>query len=261
MDYLEKFKASLESKKTNQHTITRYLSDINNFQTWLEVIYGEQGRNPIQVTGLDLASYKTYLVITEDSRPAGVNRALSSLCAFLDWCKSQGYIGDNPGIDIPKVKPVMIPSKVLIDKDYNKLMREVYQSDDARDIALIELMIGAGLRIGEVAALTLHDIITTDRKGLVIVRNDEGDKLRQVRLNRDIRKAINSYLVERPVCSSEALFINQKGGPFSANDIWTVFKKYGLSIGEATPHSLRHTHRTQLIRKPNIEFSTVRNLM
>jgi site-specific recombinase XerD len=240
MDYLEMFKASLESKAISQHTITSQLSEVKHFQTWLEVIYGEQGLNPARVTGLDIASYKTYLVITEARKPAGVNRALSSLGAFLEWSKCQGYIADNPAVDIPKVKPVMLPAKVWIDKDYNKLMREVYQSNDTRDIALIELMIGAGLQIAEVAALTIHDIITTDRKGLVTVRNGQGDKFKQVPLNHDIRKAINSYLVERPVCSSEALFINQKGGSLSAHDIWKIVKKYGLSIGEITPHHLRH---------------------
>ena len=75
-------------------------------------------------------------------------------------------------------------------------MREVYQSNVTRDIALIELMIGARLRIGEVAALTIM-----------------------------------------------------------------VLKKYGLAIGKVTPHSLRHTHMTQLIHKPNLEFSPARNLM
>jgi integrase/recombinase XerD len=262
MDYLEKFKTSLEAKKTDQHTITVCLSDIKHFQTWLWAIYNKQELNPSSITGLDIASYKTNLVITEDRKPAGVNRSLSSLCAFLDWSKSQGYITDNPVINIPKVKPIMTPAKTLIDKDYNKLMREVYQSNDNRDIALIELMVGAGLRIGELTALTIHDIIATDRKGLVTVRNSERTIYRQVRLNKDIRKAINSYLVERPICSSEALFINQKGKPFSANNIWRVLKKYGLSIGEITPHSLRHTHSSQqLIRKTNIEFSTVRTLM
>jgi integrase/recombinase XerD len=252
MDYLKMYIAALASEKTNQTTITCYLSDLKHFQAWLEIIYGEPSLNPTNITGLDIASYRSHLLITVEKKPAEINRALSSLGKFLDWSKDQGYIADNPVVDIPKVKPLTISAKILIDKDYNQLMRAVYQSNDTRDIALIELLVGAGLRIGEVAALSIHDVITTDRMGLITIRNDESGKLKQVPLKGSIRKAINSYLVERPVCSSETLFISQKGRPFSTQDIGSVLKKYGLSVGEVTPHRLRNTHKTQLFRKPNI---------
>lgn len=119
------------------------------------------------------------------------------------------------------------------------------------------MMLQAGLRIGEVASLTVGDIHVSDRKGSVEIRQGKGSKYRLVPLNSDIRKAVLKYLDVRPNVG-EALFASQKGGGLTSNAIWKVVKKYGEAAGipEVTPHALRHTFGTSLIRKHGVDLVT-----
>jgi integrase/recombinase XerD len=73
---------------------------------------------------------------------------------------------------------------------------------------------------------------------------------------------IQEYLEVRPNIG-EALFISQKGGRLTSNAIWKVVKKYGNKVGidDLTPHSLRHTFGTMLIRKHKVDLVTTAALM
>lgn len=262
MTYTEEFRSSLQDQNKSKHTIKSYLSDLKQFEIWLKGTYGEVELKPAIVTKLDIAHYKTYMLTVGQRKPSGVNRALSSIVSFCDWSKLKGYIPENPAAEIPWAKQVKNPPKSLSELEQNRLLREVYKSCNKRDIAIFELMVGAGLRIGEVESLNLSDIQINDRKGMVIVRQGKGQKYREVPLNKDIRKAIQEYLEVRTNIG-EPLFISQKGGRLTSNAIWKVIKKYGNKVGlaELTPHSLRHTFGTMLIRKHKVDLVTTAALM
>jgi site-specific recombinase XerD len=123
-------------------------------------------------------------------------------------------------------------------------------------------MVGAGLRIGEVEALDVSDLRVSDRKGSVTVRQGKGSKYRQVPLNKDVREALLAYLEVRRDCG-EALFTSQKGGRLTSNAIWKVVKKNGEAAGveELTPHALRHTFATNLVRKHGVDIVTAAALL
>jgi len=183
-------------------------------------------------------------------------------CKFCDWAKSKDYIQENPAAEISWAKQVKNSPKSLNELEQNRLLREVYKSSNKRDIAIVELMVSAGLRIGEVESLNLSDIQIKDRKGMVTVREGKGQKYREVPLNKDIRKAVQEYFEVRQNIG-EALFISQKGGRLTSNAIWKVVKKYGNKVGlsDLTPHSLRHTFGTMLIRKHKVDIVTIAALM
>lgn len=262
MTYTEEFVSYLRDHDKSKYTIKSYLSDLKQFEIWLKGTYGEVEFKPINITKLDVAHYKTHMLTVGQRKPSGVNRALSSIVAFSDWAKLRGYIQENPATEIPWAKQIKNPPKSLSELEQNRLLREVYKSGNKRDIAMVELMIGAGLRIGEVESLNLSDIQISDRKGMVIVREGKGQKYREVPLNKDIRKAIQEYMEVRPN-GGEALFISQKGGRLTSNAIWKVIKKYGNRVGltDLTPHSLRHTFGTMLIRKHKVDIVTTAALM
>lgn len=264
MDYLHKFISSLEKEGKSKHTIKAYSSDLKQFRTWLAATYGEEEFTPSSITRLDVTSYRSYLLTVAHRKPSGINRALSSITAFCSWAQRQGYITENPADGIPQAKQVKAPPKALEDKDLNRLLRTAYKAGKKRNIAIMELMVGAGLRIGEVEALNIHDVKITDRKGTVEIRHGKGSKYRTVPLNKDVRKAIQDYLEEgRPDDDSPSLFISQKGGRLTSNAIWKVIKKYAKEAGlpDITPHSLRHTFGTNLIRKHGVDIVTTATLM
>jgi site-specific recombinase XerD len=117
------------------------------------------------------------------------------------------------------------------------------------------LLSNTGLRVGELAQLTLGDIELSLRKGLVTVRSGKRVKYRQVPLNVDARRALEEYLPVRPSGEGECLFIGQRGGGLTPPAIWRVVKRYGKHAGLAiSPHTLRHTFGTRLARSKDVDL-------
>lgn len=262
MNYIHDFERSLREAGKSPNTIKAYLSDLQQFALWLKGTYGEAELTPTVITKLDVTHYRTHMMTVLKRKPAGVNRALSSISAFCEWAVGAGHALVNPAAQVPQAQQVKAPPKALNEQDQNRLLRTVYKGGNSRDIAIIELMVGAGLRIGEVAALGLEDVEVSERKGVVTVRQGKGAKYRQVPLNKDVRKAIQEYLSVRPA-AGEALFVSQKGGGLTANAMWKTVKKYGDQAGltDLTPHALRHTFGTRLIRKHGVDIVTTAALM
>lgn len=262
MDTLQHFEQSLKESGKSPHTIKAYLSDLRQFSEWLKGTYGEDEPLPRSITRLDVSQYKSYMLGVTHRKPSGINRALASISAYCEWACTTGYLTDNPASHVAQAQQVKTPPKSISEQELNRLYRSVYKGGKCRDIAIIELMAGAGLRVGEVESLNLTDIQIGERKGFVDVRQGKGAKYRRVPLNTDTRKALIDYIQVRPK-EEEALFVSQKGGRLTANAIWKTVKKYGNLAGldDLSPHSLRHTFGTQLIRKHGVDIVTAATLM
>lgn len=263
---IAEFESSLIEAGKSKHTIKAYISDLNQFENWIKGTYGETELSPASITKLDVTHYRTYMMTVAKRKPSGINRSLSSISAYCDWAIENGLIENNPVSNVPQAQQIKTPPKSLNEQDLNRFLRAVYKENNKRDIAIIELMIGAGLRIGEVESLNASDIEVSERKGVVIVRQGKGGKYRQVPLNKDIRNALKDYLEERSntdKATNEALFVSQKGGGLTSNAIWKLIKKYADKAGlsDITPHSLRHTFGTRLLRKYGTDIVTVAALM
>lgn len=120
-----------------------------------------------------------------------------------------------------------------------------------RDRALVRLLLAAGLRLSEAAALRLADVEIKPRSGSVTVRSGKGNKRRVVPLNADARKALGEWLeISRSARNDEeALFLSQKGGALSgramAEAVATLGGKAGLE--GLHPHILRHSCAKNLV--------------
>ena len=262
MSYMELFGNFLHNQNKSKHTMKSYLSDMKQFLIWRENSSGDVEFTPSMITRLDIVQYKNHMLTVAGRKSSGVNRALSAIVAFCAWARMEGYTQENPAVIISWTKPVKNPPKSLSEPEQELLLQEIHRSGNRRDIAMVQLMMGAGLRIGEVESLNLADLQLTDRNGMVAIREAMGRKYRMVPLNMDICKALHAYLAVRPG-RGEALFISQKGGRLTSNAIWKVIKKYGKSAGinDLTPQSLRHTFGILLIQKHNVDIATTAALM
>lgn len=99
------------------------------------------------------------------------------------------------------------------------------------------------MRLSEVAALRVDNVVVKPRSGRVLVRKGKGRKSRRVQLNADVRKALQSWLDVRPETKSRALFLSQKGGRLRARSISGRVSVLGEKAGldDLTPHMLRHS--------------------
>jgi integrase/recombinase XerC len=133
-------------------------------------------------------------------------------------------------------------------KEQLGLLRAVRQGKNQRDLAIIQLMLGSGLRISETAALKVSDLELNDRSGWVHIRTGKGMKSRSIPLSVHVSKALQAYLRERSDEDEEDVFLGQRG-PLSEWGIHAIVKKYAYQarLEDVTAHTLRHSFAKNLV--------------
>lgn len=250
-------------------TLRGYRIGVTTFQTWFEATTG-QALNPALITPLDVRAFKAHLQKTLKAN--SVNHYLAGLRAFCAWALATGRAEHNPVTNIKLVKQAERAPKWLTRQEQYALLRAVEQEVQLgelrakgdtsapgaiwpkRDRALVRLLLAAGLRLSEAAALRLVDVEIKPRSGSVTVRSGKGNKRRIVPLNADARKALGEWLTVRPedqqdAGGPDALFVSQKGGALSgramAEAVATLGSKAGLD--GLHPHILRHSCAKNLV--------------
>lgn len=196
-----------------------------------------------------------YLAELDRQRQAGATRArkLAAIKSFFAYLEDAGVIDRSPATGIPRPKQDVRQPRVLAEHEYEAL-RQACDSH-LRDRALIELFLQTGLRLSEVASLTLADLQLPSEPiegciGAVTVTG-KGRKRRTVSLNSKACGALSAYLDGRLACKGSRVFLSRSGGGLTARAIQRTIKKYMSKAGitDATVHTLRHTFATHMVRK------------
>jgi site-specific recombinase XerD len=194
------------------------------------------------------------------SKPATVNRKLASLASLYRWAADGGQAKQDPTRHVSGIAQQATAPKALSgEQTVTKILRKAHQADNRRDIALLELLSATGLRVSEVAALTVEDVAIGEQSGWVTVRSGKGRRQRRVPINAKARRCLHDYLAEREALPGvDALFLTARGTPMSSYAVWYTVKKYAAQAGleNVTTHSFRHTVGTRLVRDPNVDLVT-----
>ena len=252
MKVFDKFQNHLETVGLSERTVQGYTSDVGFFAQWLADSRGEKF-DPANIVPRDLTDYRSHLLAVKGYKRTTVNRRLSAISRFLQWARGQGLTETRPPERLQtKPKPERAP-RSLGRKEKAALVREVVKEGNKRDIALIKLLLGTGLRSSEAANLKLQDIeiyhrSVTEEKGKVHVREGKGSRPRDVPLNTEVRKGLRNYLEERGEAESDRFFLGQRG-PLSTKGVSYIVRKYAYRarLEEVTPHTLRHTFGKSLV--------------
>ncbi|AEM79505.1 tyrosine-type recombinase/integrase [Thermoanaerobacter wiegelii] len=250
MDWLEKFEEELKQTGKSQNTIISYCTDIKEFLKWFSDTYAKEfdGR----ILEQDVREYRNYLLNIAKLKPSSINRKMAALKNFNQFLiqTGTGIEADICGISVADIHDREI--RTISRNELNRLKRAVYASGNKRDIALIELLIGTGVRVSELVSLTTEDIHLTARNGkenysYIVIRNGKGNKYREIPLNSQVKKALEEYLVTRSHLSGR-IFIGQRG-PLRRESVDKIIKKYCRMAGieEISAHVLRHTFCTRLM--------------
>ena len=179
-------------------------------------------------------------------------RELSALKGFIAFARGEaGLAASRPALRGPRVKKGL-PRPVTPDEAVG--LAEAVADDAtqpwiaARDMAVLLLLYGAGLRVGEAVALPAS--ILPPGESMVIT--GKGGRQRLVALLPQVRAAIEAYaaLVPWPLARDQPLFRGAKGGPLSAGLIRRAVARARTALGlppTATPHALRHSFATHLL--------------
>lgn len=252
---LEKFKAyqdALDKQPLSPHTRRAYETRLQHFLGFLGerlVDYPDALTNP-HTRDYITRDFKQHLKLKLKSSPQTVNAyltAIDSFCLFLGLGKAKAKREE-----LPNLAP-----QALTEKEQKDFLRAIERCPSARDRALATLLLNTGIRISECAALNDDDILISERKGVLKVRNGKGETYREVPLNSSSRAAIKEWLEERNKryqnSFNPASFISNRGGRLSVDSIDHAIRKlaFEAKLEGVSAHTLRHTCLTNLIRQGN----------
>ena len=259
-DVFKEFERYLRSQDRAEKTVGDYLTDLRLFTEWFTQTRDEPFK-PKSVTPTDLREYRSHLLNIKRQAPATINRRLVTLRIFCRWAVQEDLIPSDPTSGIKSVQQVQKAPRWIDRKEQYALRRAAEKDGDARNLAVILLLLNTGLRVSEVAGLKLDDLTLSERKGEVLVRG-KGTKVRTVPLNADVRRALRDYLSKRPKAQHDELFVNQKGEPLGRLGIEYQVATLGRLAGleRVTPHMLRHTFAKNLVDQ-SVSLDQVATLM
>lgn len=245
-------------RNLSAHTIKSYLTDLRQFQTYLQDnAQSQEADGGLNINRPDQMLIRAYLraLHRQKVKKVTIARKLAAIRAFFKYLLREGRIKANPAELIRAPSPEKhIPAFLSVDEVLAVLNIEF--KDDlsgTRDRALMELFYSAGIRLSELAGLNIDDINFS--QGLLKIRG-KGKKERIVPVGGPALSAIQSYLKilagisGRRGIQDGPLFVNNRGGPLTTRSVARVVDKVVRISGigrKISPHALRHSFATHLM--------------
>jgi integrase/recombinase XerC len=235
-------------RRRSAHTVRAYVATAERLTSFLSVHLGGEP-DFAKVESSDLRAFLASRRL-DGIGNASAARELSAVRTFLRFAGGEEAV---PRLKGPRVKkglprPVSPDEAIALAGDVADQATQPWVG--ARDWALLLLLYGAGLRVGEALGLTGAVI----PMGPVLSVTGKRDKTRMVPLLPQVREAIEAYLeiCPHPLSKEEALFRGARGGPLNPAlvraSVRTARARLGLSI-RTTPHALRHSFATHLLAR------------
>ena len=227
-----------------------------------------------QIKAVDLEEYMEYLKVyqngdkTETNGEGGLKRKISALRSFYAYYYKREMIHTNPTvlIDIPKIHDKSI---IRLDTDEVALLldyiehcgdsltgqkRVYYEKTKERDLAIVTLLLGTGIRVSECVGLDIEDV-DFKNNGIKVTRKGGNEMV--VYFGEEVEKALKRYLEVRagitPLAGHEhALFYSAQRKRMGVQAVENMVKKYSRQITttkKITPHKLRSTYGTALYQE------------
>jgi len=241
-------------KRMSKHTIDAYMRDLRSFLNFLCTHYGENiSLNKLE--NISVSDFRSYLA---SRRMGGLTsrsmaRVLSTLRSFFKYCDRIECIKNLAiqHIKAPKVpRSLPRPLTEISAMDVLDSVKFMGKGDwtDLRDLAVITLLYGCGLRINEALSLNFGNIPRSDT---MVIKGKRG-KERLVPILPLIHKTIKNYVdaCPFPLKEGDPLFMGIRGKRLNPRSIQLTMEKIRGTLGlpdSATPHSLRHSFATHLL--------------
>jgi len=248
---LIRYRRALKRKNYSTHTLKSYANILDQFMRWLTVPLSD-------VTRKEIGAYVDHL-LRKRRTPKTITCYLQTIRLFFDYLlNEEGRSILDPVTRISLRLPKPLP-RHLKDDQVRRLFDGI---TDLRDRAMFMLMLRCGLRVQEVAELTVDAIEYGRRK--IFVFHGKGAKDRVVYMSEDARSALLAYLAKRS-SKARGLFLVQKGPmrgkPLSVRGIQKRIEYYARESGlNVSCHRLRHTMATQLLNA-DADLATIQDLL
>jgi integrase/recombinase XerC len=250
------FVASLAG--ASAHTRDAYAHDAGEFVVWCE-------RGSVAPRAVDHRTLRRYLAYlsTRGFARATIARKAAAVRSYLRFLRRHAVIDHDPGAGLRAPKGASrLPRVPHVDEANDLLdtaagltagddLDDVEMSVVLRDLAVLEVLYGAGLRVSECCSLRRDDVDL--RRGLVTVVG-KGSKVRRVPIGDPAIDALRAWLTRgrpalaRDTSPPDAVFLNRRGRPLTTRDARRIVERFPLPDGRRLhPHALRHAYATHLL--------------
>jgi len=245
------------------HTVNNYRRQLEKFSKWMQ-----QRRPDFDWLQIDSAQLRDWLyeLMQQGLGSASIRVNIAALRSFYDWLVQQQLLQHNPcrDLQLPKHRRKLpkVPSAgqlaVLFDnsppaenraggKTGNKAAERQQQLLRLRDMAILEILYGSGLRVAELVSIKMQDI---DLPNAELRVSGKGNKQRLVPLTAHAVAAVEAYLQQSGSSVRSLLFCTRQGEGLSARSVQLMLKKRSAELmqgQELSPHKLRHSCATHLL--------------
>ena len=239
-------------RQLSDNTLASYRRDLENYVVFLQEVEAMSDFRKVERTTI-LRHLEQLRMQGKTSRT--VARHISSIRSLHQFLLREKRAETDPTVhlEMPTIEQ-KLPNILSIEEIEALLMApNRSKPQGVRDVAMLELLYGSGMRISELIALDLSDIHLT--MGFVRVFG-KGGKERIIPLGKSALSALNNYLnsargqLQGKYPKTDAFFINQRGKRLTRQGCWKLMKEHALKAGiqhELTPHTLRHSFATHLV--------------
>ena len=249
-DYIAAYRAYLsEEKRASANTLSSYIRDLTQFQSWL-ITNGTADLRKVKKETIN-----EYLLHMNHSgkSPATVTRSTASIKSFYSYMVQSGAVKTNPAKAVTAMKVERKYPEILTNREVELFLEQPKCVDEKgfRDHAMLELLYATGIRVSELISLDLKDL----NLSAGFIRCASRGKERIIPLYHTAVKALQDYVRDiRPQLiadgGEQALFVNMNGERMSRQGFWKIIKHYQEKAGiqkDITPHTLRHSFAAHLL--------------
>ncbi|MBO89801.1 MAG: recombinase XerC [Rickettsiales bacterium] len=243
-----------DERRSSSHTVDAYVRDLSGFLTFMAGYLG----SPLTINGLEALAVRDFRAWLAHRSSIGLERtstarALSVLRGVFVWLERNDLARNHAirAVRTPKQphsvpKPLDEAEAMAVIRDVGILACEPWIA--ARDIAILTLLYGCGLRISEALRLTRSQAPFGSTLRVI----GKGGKERMVPVLPVVCEAVETYISSCPYSldDNEALFRGARGGPLGARPIQRQMQRLRGALGlpeTATPHAMRHSFATHLL--------------
>jgi site-specific recombinase XerD len=252
-ELIARYRRSLKRRNYSVHTVRNYMHMLGQFFAWISV--------PLQqATCKETDAYMDHL-LRRRKKPKTINCHFGCIHRFYEYLiEDEGIAIANPVRKNYRLRLSRPLPRHLKDEQVAVLFRAIHNT---RDRAMFMLMLRCGLRVQEVARLTVDAIEHRSRQ--LCVFNGKGGKDRIVYLSEDAQTALEAYMAKRRWAKEKGVFLVQKGTwrgkPLSVRGIQKRIEYYAKRTGiDVSCHHLRHTMATQLLNA-DADLVTIQDLL
>lgn len=255
IECLELYEAYLDVERGySEETVLNYLRDIKDFEDYLK---SEEMGDILSIKTKNIGRYYIAHMTSKGYKTKTINRHISSLRSFYKFLQRKGYVKDNLFSEVESLKNEKTLPHFLYTNEINAMFNAIDTTTSLgrRNMAILELLYGSGVRVSELCSLTEKSIDFSDQTLKVF---GKGHKERIVPISSKAVEALKNYLalgrmellLRNEDNNPEELFLNHHGGPLTPRGVRVVLNDIvdkAADTFKVSPHMIRHTFATSLL--------------